>query len=229
MAVTPVPAPCQTLPEPAPAPMSPVTRAASITEESPDWSPVTELPESETMPAPTPKQEDQDHELQHMSPTPRILEEAAAFLEAQGSKAAATDLGADNTPPLCRAVANCSLNVTPVNFEAPASSWTPCPTPSQSRETSPRSHPRGTAGDDEVKQGQMLTSGIRKLPESSRMVLEPLWLHARSIIWLLKVRKRVQDDSSFLNARGLHQTSLGGIRLWSALLLHKIWTNRKTQ
>ena len=66
--------------------MSPVTRAASITEESPDWSPVTELPESETMPAPTPKQEDQDHELQQMSPTPYMLEQAAAFVNAQCSK-----------------------------------------------------------------------------------------------------------------------------------------------
>ena len=163
----------QTLPEPAPAPMSPVTCVSSITDELPDWSPMAELPESETMPEPTPKQEDQDHELQQMSPTPRMLEQAAAFLNAQGSKAGnvtATDLGADNTSPLCVAVAKSSMNVTLANFEAPTSAWTPCPTPSQSRATSPRSHPCGSAG-DEVEQGQMLTSGIRKLLDSSTVVL----------------------------------------------------------
>ena len=141
-----------------------------------------------------------------MSPTPRMLEQATAYLEAQGSKAGnvtATDLGADNTSPLCLAVAKSSMNVTLANFEAPTSAWTPCPTPSQSRATSPRSHPCGSAG-DEVEQGQMLMSGIRKLPDSSTVVLEPLWFQARSIIWLLDVRKQVQDDSSFLNARGPH-------------------------
>ena len=202
-------------PEPAQAlaaPLSPITcdGVSLISEEPPDWGGdsededrMAELPVSETMPAPTPKKEDQDHELQQMSPTPRMLEQATAYLEAQGSKAGnvtATDLGAD-TPPLCLAVANCSVNVTPVNSVPPTPAWTPCQTPAQS--SSPRSDPCGSAG-DEVEQGQMLTSGIRKLPDSSTVVLEPLWFQAGSIIWLLDVRKQVQDDSSFLNARGPH-------------------------
>ena len=159
-----------------------------------------ELPVSETMPAPTPKKEDQDHELQQMSPTPRMLEQATAYLEAQGSKAGnvtATDLGAD-TPPLCLAVANCSVNVTPVNSMSANPSWCPCQTPSQSRGASPRNYEG-----DEVEQEQILTSGIRKLLDRT-VVVEPLWYQARSIIWLLGVRKRVQDDSSFLNSRGQH-------------------------
>ena len=101
-----------------------------------------ELPVSETMPPPTPKKEDQDHELQQMSPTPRMLEQATAYLEAQGSKAGnvtTTDLGAD-TLPLCLAVANCSVNVTPVNSMSPNPSWCPCQTPSQSRGESPRNY-----------------------------------------------------------------------------------------
>ena len=82
---------------------------SSISEDLPDWGDgededrMDELPVSETVPAPTPKKEDQDHELQQMSPTPRMLEQATAYLAAQGSKAGkvtATELGAD-IPPLC--------------------------------------------------------------------------------------------------------------------------------
>ena len=161
---------------------------------------MTELPVSKTMPSPTPQKEDQDHELQQMSPTPRMLEQATAYLDAQGSKAGkvtATELGAD-VPPLCLAVANCSVNVTPVNSMSPNPSWCACQTPSQSRGASPRNY-KG----DEVEQEQMLTSGIRKLLDRT-VVVEPLWYQARSIIWLLGVRKRVQDDSSFLNSGGQH-------------------------
>ena len=117
-----------------------------------------ELPE--TMPAPTPNNEDQDHELQWMSPTPHMMEQATAYLEAQGSKAGnaiATDLGAD-TSPLCLAVAKSAMNFTPVNSMSPNPSV------------------------------------------DSTVVLEPLWYQARSIIWLLGVRKRVQDDSRILHS-----------------------------
>ena len=92
-----------------------------------------ELPVSETMPVLIPNKEDQHRELQHLSPTPHILEQATAYLEAQGSKAGnaiATDLGAE-TSPLCLAVAKCAMNFTPVNSTSPNPSWCPCQTPSQ--------------------------------------------------------------------------------------------------
>ena len=155
-----------------------------------------ELPASETMPAPTPtlKKEDQDHELQQMSTTPLILEQAAAYLvdlDARGSKAGkvtATERGAPPLP-LCLAVAKCSVSDTPVNRLPP-------------------SDPGGSAGDDDeyegdVEQGQVFVSGIRKMPDGT-VVLEPIWFHAQCVVWLLNVRKRVQDDSSFLNAKGQH-------------------------
>ena len=44
---------------------------------------------------------------------------------------------------------------------------------------------------------------LLKLPDGT-VVLEPMWYAARSILWLLNVRKQLQDDSSFLNARGPH-------------------------
>ena len=151
-----------------------------------------------------PTKEDQDHELRQMSSTPHVLEQAAAYMAAHGIHAGnvtPTDLGAD-IPQLCQAVAHCSGIPTPANSTAPTPAWTPAQTPSQSRAASPRSYLGGSAG-DEVEQKQVLISGIRKLSDG-RVVLEPLWFLARSTVWLLNVRTQLQDDSSFLNARGPH-------------------------
>ena len=170
----------------------------------PDWDPV-EVP-LEDMPAPTPHQEDQDRELQSLSPTPHMLHQATAYLEAQAAmhgQVTATDLGAD-APPLCKAVATCSIVDTPVNSVAPTPrQWTPFSTPSLSRAVSPMQTPRGSASNHEKEEatqeefGVMLASGIRRMGNGV-VELEPVWYKARSIVWLLGLRRHVQDDSSFL-------------------------------
>ena len=200
----------QTLPARA-APMSPVSPAST---EPPDYGgtdvedhmaavPVSVIedhmvavPVSGILRAHTPTKEDQDHELRHMSSTQHVLEQAAAYLTAIGihsGHVTPTDLG-DVIPQLCEAVAHCSGIPTPV--------WTPPQTPSQSRAASPRSYPGDSAG-DEIEQKEVLISGMRKLSDGS-MVLEPSWYLARGMVWLLRVRTQLQDDSSFLNARGPH-------------------------
>ena len=146
------------------------------------------------VPAAAPTQEDQDRELQRLSPSPHMVEQATAYLMAQstGAVVTATDHGAgDGVPPLCAAVASCSISATPVASVAP----TPC--------TSPRS----SRPEEEVPKEVMLMSGVRKL-EDHTVVLEPMWFHARSITWLLGVRQRVQDDTSFLD-RGRRFISVG--------------------
>ena len=138
------------------------------------------------VPAAAPTQEDQDRELQRLSPTPHMVEQATAYLMAQstGAVVTATDHGAgDGVPPLCAAVASCSVSATPC--------------------TSPRS----SRPEEEVPKEVVLMSGVRKL-EDHTVVLEPMWYHARSITWLLGVRQRVQDDTSFLD-RGRRFISVG--------------------
>lgn len=166
--------------------MSPITP-----DDVPDWGDgepeprlVVELLDS---PAPTPHQVDQDRELKGMSTTPHILEQAAVYLDAQGSKPAPITVPGIDQRPLCTAVSQCSVNVTPVNN---VGAWTPFQTPAPSQLASPR----GDQGEQEPSD-IMLTAGIRKLSDGT-VVLEPLWYQARSIIWLLGVRKQVQDDGS---------------------------------
>ena len=162
--------------------MSPITADRSDTEE-PDWD---ELPAvTETIPA-LANEEDQDHELRWMAPTPHILKQATVYFEAQGSTGrdgTATDHGAD-TNPLCAAITRCSVISTPVNMPF---------------QTSPRNHEEDEVlGEDETE--QLLTSGIRKNGNRT-VIMEPLWFQARSIVWLLSVRSRVQDDPSLLQSR----------------------------
>ena len=151
------------------------------------------------MPTPALKKED-DHELQRLSPIPGMLLQATAYFEARvkaGGGASATDLGAE-IPPLCKAVADSSVTPIPVNSMAPTpAEWSPAPTPSQSRATSPRSCEEAANT-----QEQLLTSGIRKLPDST-VVLEPLWYNTRSIIWLLGVRRHVLETENLTEGTSL--------------------------
>ena len=167
--------------------MSTISGEPELDDWVPAWDPLPlddEQPEIIT-PASTVKREEQDHEFRGMRTTPLMLEQAASYFEAQGSagNATATDRGAAGNP-LCAAVAKCSMNSVPLKGAPQASSQT-------------------SQGDEVGEEVQTLVSGIRKNSDGT-VVLEPLWYQARSLIWLLNVRKHIQDDASFLKSRGQH-------------------------